>query len=168
MHLPFVNEEEEFSFEEIRGKYKATEKVGEGTFSSVFKATSINNPEKVVALKRIYPSSSPSRVFHEMQMLKILGYFFFPSHNNERREIALTANFSLFFFFVLTFHRGKAGVPPLLDVLRCRDQITIVIPYFEHDKFKVLLHHNPSRFFLPFFLTSIPSLLAFCSFLFFF
>ena len=35
-------------------KYKVFDKIGEGTFSTVYKAHVLNDPTKVVALKRIY------------------------------------------------------------------------------------------------------------------
>jgi serine/threonine protein kinase len=45
-----------------------------GTFSSVYKAISLENPNEIVALKRIYPTSTPSRILNEIQLLRELGY----------------------------------------------------------------------------------------------
>lgn len=101
------SKEDEFDFAEVHGKYKVIEKIGEGTFSSVYKAVSLmnnSNHGKVFALKRISATCRPSRILNEIQHLKNLG--------------------------------GTAHVSPLLGGLRFRDQVTLVLPYFEHDKFK--------------------------------
>jgi len=91
-----------FDFEEVRGKYHVLEKIGEGTFSSVYKAITSDN--QIVALKRIYPTCSPARILHEMQFLKMLG--------------------------------GLNHVAQLLGAMRYKDQVTLVLPYVEHQKFK--------------------------------
>jgi len=95
-----------YDFVEIRGKFIVEEKIGEGTFSSVYRAVSIDGRE-IVALKRVYPTCSPIRILNEMLHLKMLG--------------------------------GTAHVPRILGGLRYRDQVTIVLPYFPHDKFKEIL-----------------------------
>jgi len=92
-----------FNFEETRGKYHVLEKVGEGTFSSVYKAISLATQETVV-LKRIYPTCSPDRILNEMKYLHLLG--------------------------------GKRNILPLLGALRHKDQVSLVLPYVEHHKFK--------------------------------
>eukprot|EP01117_Protostelium_nocturnum_P005075 TRINITY_DN1837_c0_g1_i2.p1 TRINITY_DN1837_c0_g1~~TRINITY_DN1837_c0_g1_i2.p1 ORF type:complete len:522 (+),score=158.65 TRINITY_DN1837_c0_g1_i2:330-1895(+) len=98
-------------FSEANGQFEVKEKIGEGTFSSVYKAIPVNRKcygigesESFVALKRIYPTCSPLRILNEMQHLKRLG--------------------------------GKHHVLPLYGTLRCRDQVTLVVPYVPHDKFK--------------------------------
>lgn len=64
---------EEYDFEELRGKYRVLEKIGEGTFSVVYKACRIDNPNQIVALKRIYPTCSPNRILNELKHLKTVG-----------------------------------------------------------------------------------------------
>jgi len=97
-----------FNFEETKGRYHVLEKVGEGTFSSVYKGISLATRETVV-LKRIYPTCSPDRILNEMTYLHLLG--------------------------------GKAHVLPLLGALRHKDQVSLVLPYVEHHKFKDYLPH---------------------------
>jgi len=101
--LPSNFGNDNFNFEETKTKYHVLEKVGEGTFSSVYKAI-CKATQRVVVLKRIYPTCSPDRILNEMKYLHLLG--------------------------------GKANVLPLLGALRCRDQVSLVLPYFEHHKFK--------------------------------
>jgi cell division control protein 7 len=135
-----------YNFLELRGDYEVTEKIGEGsphfgikrsnffvgTFSSVYKAackdqfvisrlnaSGYSNDSNLVALKRIYPTCSPPRILNEMMHLRNLGLVFL-------ENILLTCHSS-----------GKANVLPLCGVLRMKDQVTLVIPYFPHDKFKV-------------------------------
>lgn len=95
--------EEVFDFEEARSKYRAIEKIGEGTFSSVYKAVSLTTHETVV-LKRISPTCSPDRILNEIKYLHLLG--------------------------------GKANVLSLLGALRYKDQVSLVLPFVEHQKFK--------------------------------
>jgi len=58
-------------FDPIQEKYKLVEKVGEGTFSSVFKCRRKSDNESV-AIKCIYQTSSPNRVANEMMHLLML------------------------------------------------------------------------------------------------
>eukprot|EP01119_Soliformovum_irregulare_P005349 TRINITY_DN17119_c0_g1_i1.p1 TRINITY_DN17119_c0_g1~~TRINITY_DN17119_c0_g1_i1.p1 ORF type:complete len:440 (+),score=54.24 TRINITY_DN17119_c0_g1_i1:71-1390(+) len=96
-------------FPEIRGKYKALKKIGEGTFSSVYLAQRLDGSDSTVAIKRIYPTCSPERIYNEIQHLKVLG--------------------------------GLHNVAPFLGGLRERDQVTIVMPFMDHDNFKEYLPH---------------------------
>jgi serine/threonine protein kinase len=96
-----------FAFPEVGDRYHVAEKTGEGTFSSVYKAVTLDDRMDVVALKRIYPTCSPQRILNEIKFLYLLG--------------------------------GKGNVSPLLDVLRYRDQVTLVLPFVDHLKFKVLV-----------------------------
>lgn len=74
--------------------YEITEKIGEGTFSSVYKAlTRVDPPLKrrkgqnnsplqfdYVAIKRIYTTSSPLRILNELKILyELRGKLFFLS-----------------------------------------------------------------------------------------
>ena len=70
-----------FDFPEIRGRYRVLRKIGEGTFSSVFKAERLppdgaaaqrDAKRERVALKRVYSTSSPARVFSEIRFLHML------------------------------------------------------------------------------------------------
>ncbi len=122
----------------LTGKYCIIDKIGEGTFSSVYKAvnlaavkkksprrqpltshsinlmnthdnndkaTSINACDQptIVALKRIYVTSSPTRILAELEVLK-----------NMRHE----------------------NVIPLLSAFRQDDQVIAVLPYFHHEDFR--------------------------------
>lgn len=61
------------TLEEIRGKFEILSKIGEGSFSSVFKAHPIGSENEFVALKRIYPISSPLRIQNEIKHLVTLA-----------------------------------------------------------------------------------------------
>ncbi|KAG7751845.1 hypothetical protein KL911_004423 [Ogataea haglerorum] len=118
------------SFPGLSSKYKLIDKIGEGTFSTVYKAydlhriseTSIgkaawNSPPKghvdkstqvsdipIVALKRIYVTSSPSRIYNELQLLHGLV--------------------------------GCPNVAPLIDAIRYEDQVIAVLPFYKHADFR--------------------------------
>ncbi|PRP84813.1 hypothetical protein PROFUN_07467 [Planoprotostelium fungivorum] len=126
---PIVNipsREEEGEFAEISNEYDIIEKIGEGTFSMVYKAVrkqkteatssplqppSSSSDEDFVALKRINPTCSPARICNEMKHLKNLG--------------------------------GKHNVLGILRVLRHKDQLTVkvtlVTPYVANQKFKDII-----------------------------
>jgi cell division control protein 7 len=102
--------------------FKIIDKIGQGTFSSVYKAVDLkhrkydnskwcnctqNTQCGYVALKRIYATSSPNRIFTELALLHCLG-----DHPN---------------------------IAPLITAIRHEDQVVAVLPYFSHDQFKVLL-----------------------------
>ncbi|KAF9351747.1 hypothetical protein BGX26_010274 [Mortierella sp. AD094] len=152
-------QEFEQGFNGLQGKFKLLDKIGEGTFSSVYKAidleydmydnskwdysmgeqstrpkeesmgssdstkdavatTSAEAPPvetppveatlfetgKVVAIKRIYVTSSPRRI---------------------ENEIAILHNLS-----------GHKNVIPLITAFRFKDQVIAVLPYFEHSDFR--------------------------------
>lgn len=98
------------SFPTLDSKYKLINKIGEGTFSTVYKAKSLINlnskqlKSKYVALKRIYVTSSPNRIFNELSLLNTLI--------------------------------GNPNVAPLLDALRYEDQVIAVLPYYDHADFR--------------------------------
>lgn len=102
------------SFPKLDSTYRIFNKIGEGTFSSVYLGQKIiNKKEKgdatitkspLVALKRIYVTSSPQRIFNELNLLYTL--------------------------------RGHPNVAPLLDVLRFEDQVIAVLPYYQHSDFR--------------------------------
>ncbi|PRP85956.1 cell division cycle 7-related protein kinase-like [Planoprotostelium fungivorum] len=99
------------TFKEVGNRYQIIEKIGEGTFSSVYKALPLKQrpqgmPEEdtYVAIKRIYPTCSPARIINEMKHLRGTG--------------------------------GCHYVLSMFDALRHEDQVSLVVPYVPHDKFK--------------------------------
>ncbi|KAI8899870.1 kinase-like domain-containing protein [Globomyces pollinis-pini] len=106
--------------------YNIVEKIGQGTFSSVYKAIdtlhhqyesdwcqdhhlTLDNEESnsncgFVALKRIYATSSPQRILNELSLLNCL--------------------------------KNHPNVAPLITAIRYEDQVIAVLPYFEHNTFK--------------------------------
>jgi len=104
LHKNLSKSAESLDFPELAGRYKVLEKVGEGTFSSVYTAVVNNGTNAIVALKRINPTCSPSRIINEINCLKKLG--------------------------------GRCHVPPILGAMRLFDQVTLVLPYLPHTKFK--------------------------------
>ncbi|KAG0356484.1 hypothetical protein BG005_004589 [Podila minutissima] len=138
----------EQGFNGLQGRYKLVDKIGEGTFSSVYTAIDLeydqydnssweyimeseetketqklavergsSNSEviakssenssakgKVVAIKRIYVTSSPERIESEIAILHDLS--------------------------------GHKNVVPLITAFRFNDQVLVVLPYFEHRDFR--------------------------------
>lgn len=108
--------------------YQLINKIGEGTFSTVYKAAAMDGmvvlgsqmwkspplqrtnarckPKKnaLVALKQIYVTSSPNRIHNELNLLYMLS--------------------------------GNAHVAPLLDILRYQDQVVAILPYYHHSDFR--------------------------------
>ncbi|CCH44452.1 Cell division control protein [Wickerhamomyces ciferrii] len=124
------------TFENLDKKYRLIDKIGEGTFSTVYKAEDITGktrylmgdsiwsspdikkrkthkkPSTVyVALKRIYVTSSPQRIFNELNLLYILS--------------------------------GSSRIAPLLEALRFQDQIIAVLPYYAHSDFREFFRDLP-------------------------
>ncbi|GAA5852627.1 hypothetical protein JCM3766R1_000063 [Sporobolomyces carnicolor] len=104
---------------EIENRYKLVDRLGEGTFSSVYKAIDVNhskydnsqwqpklppNGKVYVALKRIYVTSSPVRIHNELEILADL--------------------------------RGASNVAYLIDAIRHEDQVLAVMPYNRHQDFR--------------------------------
>ncbi|KAK5823346.1 cell cycle protein kinase spo4 [Linnemannia elongata] len=128
----------EQGFNGLQGKFKLLDKIGAGTFSSVYKAIDLEHEQydntawdyemekipgadvseektattklsdseggKVVALKRIYVTSSPDRIQNEIAILHDLS--------------------------------GHKNVVPLITAFRFMDQVIVVLPYFEHRDFR--------------------------------
>lgn len=109
------------SFEGLADNFRLLDKIGEGTFSSVYQAVDLRRDEyendwdydqaaspqnqvNLVAIKRIYVTSSPARIANELRILKKLG--------------------------------GCANIAPLITAMRSRDQVVAVLPYFEHTDFR--------------------------------
>lgn len=116
------------SFDNLRDNFELLDKIGAGTFSSVYKAIDlryndfVNDWEysegkkiiydpakeasifKFVAIKRIYVTSSASRIMNELKILKDLD--------------------------------GLPNIAPLITAMRCNDQVVAVVPYFENTDFR--------------------------------
>ncbi|GAA5846611.1 hypothetical protein JCM9279_006762 [Rhodotorula babjevae] len=104
----------------LLGKYHLVDRLGEGTFSSVYKAVDLHHESfdntlwqpqaqarrgKVyVAVKRIYVTSSPSRIHNELEILHDL--------------------------------RGARNVAYLVDAIRHEDQVVAVMPFNRHQDFR--------------------------------
>ncbi|KAF2012245.1 serine/threonine protein kinase Hsk1 [Aaosphaeria arxii CBS 175.79] len=122
----------EESFSGINSRFRLINRIGEGTFSTVYKAEDleynqyrnnwdIDEQEKrkwsspghrrrnsrrphYVAIKKIYVTSSPMRIFNELELLYDL--------------------------------RGSDSVCPLITAFRHLDQVVAVLPYFQHRDFR--------------------------------
>lgn len=120
-------------------KYRLLDKIGEGTFSTVYKAEAVNGavmlgsqiwkspplhrsvPKKqkkskknpLVALKQIYVTSSPNRIHNELNLLYMLS--------------------------------GNSHVAPLLDILRYNDQVLAILPYYQHADFRDFYRDIPIK-----------------------
>jgi cell division control protein 7 len=111
------------TFPELCKRYRLMCKIGEGTFSSVYKAIDVNHHyhdnsywlrgsnknkgpagEHYVAVKLIHPSSSPTRILNEIKLLHTL--------------------------------RDAPAVVPIINAFRCEDQVALILPYFKHQDFR--------------------------------
>ena len=109
-------------------QYEIVDKLGEGTFSSVYKAIDLHNyaysnqdwfksstpkiaarvsrrPTVYVALKRIYVTSSTARILNELEIMESL--------------------------------RGQPYLSYLITAFRSADQVIAVMPYSRHTEFRV-------------------------------
>ena len=90
----------------LLSSFRVTQKIGEGTFSTVFKAHPLD-PELshlTVALKHIIPASKPQRTENEVKCLKDID--------------------------------GRDNVCPVLSCIRENDHIVLVMPHVPHDRFQ--------------------------------
>jgi cell division control protein 7 len=118
------------TFKGISDRYRLINRIGEGTFSTVYKAQDLkyhqyknswdeqNNPSspwnrkskhrkqapRFVAIKKIYVTSSPLRILNELEILHDL--------------------------------KDCINVCPLITSFRHLDQVIAVLPYFEHQDFR--------------------------------
>ncbi|RYP79000.1 hypothetical protein DL769_003090 [Monosporascus sp. CRB-8-3] len=135
------------TFPNFRDNYRLIKRIGEGTFSTVYKAEDIryhhyhnhwdldakeiqwtppplgaasnsrSNSQsrhtrrrpKFVAIKKIYVTSSPSRIFNELELLHDL--------------------------------RDSHSVCPLITAFRQSDQVVAILPYFRHQDFRKYYPH---------------------------
>ncbi|CAH2355420.1 cell division control protein 7 [[Candida] railenensis] len=132
----------EIVFPTLSSNYRLIDKIGEGTFSTVYKAEAINGAiqlgseiwkspplrktkkksltsahskkkNPIVALKQIYVTSSPNRIHNELKLL-----------------------------FLLT---GNSHVAPLLDILRYQDQVIAIMPYYQHADYRDFYRDLPIK-----------------------
>ncbi|XP_070177494.1 cell division cycle 7-related protein kinase-like isoform X2 [Littorina saxatilis] len=91
---------------EVTSHFTIIDKIGEGTFSSVFLARLKHHPDvkELFALKHIIPTSHPNRILGELKCLQMIG--------------------------------GKGQVMGLELCLRNKDHIVIGMRYFPHHKFQ--------------------------------
>ena len=123
----------EQSFKNINQRYRLINRIGEGTFSTVYKAEDLlydryenewdpdgdkenvfNNKQqqpasrpqraKYVAIKKIYVTSSPLRILNELELLNDL--------------------------------RSAPNVCPLITAFRHQDQVIAILPFFQHKDFR--------------------------------
>ena len=124
----------EQSFKNITQRYRLINRIGEGTFSTVYKAEDLlydhyvnewdfdaekenvdsqnsskqsqNRPPKprFVAIKKIYVTSSPTRILNELELLHDL--------------------------------RDSPNVCPLITAFRHQDQVIAILPFFQHKDFR--------------------------------
>ncbi|KAF8543050.1 kinase-like domain-containing protein [Trichophaea hybrida] len=111
------------TFRGIEKRFRLINKIGEGTFSSVYKAEDLLydkydnswdfedgsrhtgvRPPKYVAIKKIYVTSSPARIQNELELLHDLS--------------------------------GCKTVVPLITAFRYQDQVVAILPYFPHVDFR--------------------------------
>lgn len=118
----------EASFKNISQRYRLINRIGEGTFSTVYKAEDLlydvydntwdvyadweaqdtgvpkSSRPHLVAIKKIYVTSSPIRILNELELLYDL--------------------------------RHSRNVAPLITAFRHQDQVIAVLPYFKHKDFR--------------------------------
>ncbi|KAI0397910.1 putative cell cycle protein kinase [Xylariaceae sp. FL0594] len=129
----------QLTFPHLKNEYRLIKRIGEGTFSTVYKAEDLRYDQydnkwdidadenqwspppskslregraarrprrkpKYVAIKKIYVTSSPSRILNELELLHDL--------------------------------RNSLSVCPLITALRQADQVLVVLPYFRHQDFR--------------------------------
>ncbi|WPH00515.1 Cell cycle serine/threonine-protein kinase hsk1 [Acrodontium crateriforme] len=121
----------EQSFKNINQRYRLINRIGEGTFSTVYKAEDLlyehyqndwdmdsenhepalqkqsnGRPRKprYVAIKKIYVTSSPLRILNELELLHDL--------------------------------RDSPNVCPLITAFRHQDQVIAILPFFQHQDFR--------------------------------
>ncbi|XP_076976410.1 cell division cycle 7-related protein kinase [Tamandua tetradactyla] len=90
--------------------FKIKDKIGEGTFSSVYLATAQlhTGPEEKIALKHLIPTSHPIRIAAELQCLTVAG--------------------------------GQDNVMGVKYCFRKNDHVVIAMPYLEHESFMDILN----------------------------
>ncbi|XP_036207260.1 cell division cycle 7-related protein kinase isoform X5 [Myotis myotis] len=111
--LPGVKKDIEKLYEavpQLRNVFKIKDKIGEGTFSTVYLATAQLQvgPEEKIALKHLIPTSHPIRIAAELQCLTVAG--------------------------------GQDNVMGVKCCFRKNDHVVIAMPYLEHESFLDILN----------------------------
>ncbi|XP_006831031.1 PREDICTED: cell division cycle 7-related protein kinase [Chrysochloris asiatica] len=111
--LPGVKKDIEKLYEavpQLGNVFKIKDKIGEGTFSSVYLATAQLQvgPEEKIALKHLIPTSHPLRIAAELQCLTVAG--------------------------------GQDNVMGIKYCFRKNDHVVIAMPYLEHESFLDILN----------------------------
>ncbi|XP_017506742.1 cell division cycle 7-related protein kinase isoform X2 [Manis javanica] len=111
--LPGVKKDIEKLYEavpQLGNVFKIKDKIGEGTFSSVYLATAQLQvgPEEKIALKHLIPTSHPVRIAAELQCLTVAG--------------------------------GQDNVMGVKYCFRKNDHVVIAMPYLEHESFLDILN----------------------------
>ncbi|XP_027470447.1 cell division cycle 7-related protein kinase isoform X3 [Zalophus californianus] len=111
--LPGVKKDIEKLYEavpQLGSLFKIKDKIGEGTFSSVYLATAQLQvgPEEKIALKHLIPTSHPIRIAAELQCLTVAG--------------------------------GQDNVMGVKYCFRKNDHVVIAMPYLEHESFLDILN----------------------------
>uniref|UniRef100_A0A8D1T2F3 Cell division cycle 7-related protein kinase n=1 Tax=Sus scrofa TaxID=9823 RepID=A0A8D1T2F3_PIG len=111
--LPGVKKDIEKLYEavpQLGNVFKIKDKIGEGTFSSVYLATAQLQvgPEETIALKHLIPTSHPVRIAAELQCLTVAG--------------------------------GQDNVMGVKYCFRKNDHVVIAMPYLEHESFLDILN----------------------------
>uniref|UniRef100_A0A8C8ZTK1 Cell division cycle 7-related protein kinase n=1 Tax=Prolemur simus TaxID=1328070 RepID=A0A8C8ZTK1_PROSS len=111
--LPGIKKDIEKLYEavpQLGNLFKIKDKIGEGTFSSVYLATAQLRvgPEEKIALKHLIPTSHPVRIAAELQCLTVAG--------------------------------GQDNVMGVKYCFRKNDHVVIAMPYLEHESFLDILN----------------------------
>nr|XP_023497442.1 cell division cycle 7-related protein kinase isoform X2 [Equus caballus] len=111
--LPGIKKDIEKLYEavpQLGSVFKIKDKIGEGTFSSVYLATAQLQvgPEEKIALKHLIPTSHPIRIAAELQCLTVAG--------------------------------GQDNVMGVKYCFRKNDHVVIAMPYLEHESFLDILN----------------------------
>ena len=123
-------------------EFDVLDRVGEGTFSSVYKARSRARTSEYYALKHIYVNSAPSRIENEVAFLDELGYG--PRGPRARRPPPRHS---------INSHEpnratgstpeparasGRHNVVRLIGGIRHRDSVLLILEHFENDDIRVI------------------------------
>lgn len=98
----------EAEFDGLTDQFELLDKIGEGTFSFVYRAIDLWSPTKksLVAVKRIHATSSPRRIYTELDILSTL--------------------------------KSSPHICEIVTVLRCRDQVLLVMPCINFTDFRYI------------------------------